>query len=158
MRYLKLFCIFLILMGSSITAFAQNNNIGFNISMNDISGLNAELRYEKYIGQRWLIGSSVASNFHTSFSVSTGFKYDLLRSVHFSLLTGMDYKFESIRIREIETRTKRHNSLEVPLEFRYYFSNRMSLNAGFSIPFSLDKGRQDEYLFNNYKIGVIRRF
>lgn len=158
MRHLLSFFLFLTLIGSSITAFSQNNNIGFHISMNDISGLNAELRYEKYIASRWLVGSSVATNFQNSVSTTVGFKYDLLKSVKFSLFTGMDYKFESIKLHITENETKTQNSLELPLEFRYNFSNKMSLNAGFSIPFSLDKGRQEEYLFNNYKIGVIRRF
>lgn len=126
--------------------------------MNDISRLNAELRYEKYIASRWLIGSSVASNFQNSVSATVGFKYDLLKSVKFSLFTGVDYKFESINLHISENATKTYNSIEIPIEFRYNLSDRMSLNVGFSIPFSLDKGRQDEYLFNNYKLGVIRRF
>ena len=158
MRHLRLFFLFLTLIVNSIIAFSQDSNIGFHITINDISGLNAELRYEKYIASRWLIGSSVASNFQNSISATVGFKYDLLKSVKFSLFTGVDYKFESIKLHITENETKRQNSLEVPLEFRYYFSDRMSLNAGFSIPFSLDKGRQDEYLFNNYRVGVIRRF
>lgn len=126
--------------------------------MNDISGLNAELRYEKYIASRWLIGSSVASNFQNSISATVGLKYDILKSTKFSLFTGLDYKFESINLHISENVTKTYNSIEIPIEFRYNLSDRMSLNVGFSIPFSLDKGRQDEYLFNNYRFGVIRRF
>lgn len=138
--------------------FSQNNNIGFNILSNDVSVLNIEARYEKFIRYRWLIGSGVASNLQNYVTATVGFKYDLLKRTKFSLFTGLDYRYASLNLQKTDFITKQQNSLEVPLEFRYHLSDKMSLNAGFSIPFSLDKGRQDEYLFNNYKIGVIRRF
>jgi len=158
MRHLFSAFLFLLLIGASTETFSQNNNIGINISLNDISGLNAELRYEKFISSRWLVGSGVSSNFQNSVSATVGFKYDLLKRTKFSLFTGVDYKYESIKLRIGDNTTERQNSLEVPLELRYRLSNNLSLNAGFSIPFSLDKGRQDDYLFNSYRVGIIRRF
>jgi len=158
MKYLS--SLFLVFLYSAVSnaAFSQNNNIGVNIISNDVSVLNGEVRYEKFISSRWLVGTGVASNFQNYVTATVGFKYDLLKRTKFSLFTGVDYKFESLNLQKFNIVTKPQNSLEVPLELRYKLSNNLSLNAGFSIPFSLDKGRQDEYLFNSYRVGIIRRF
>jgi len=158
MKYLSSLFLVYLLSAFSNMAFSQNNNIGVNISINDLSGLNTELRYEKFVNSRWLVGTGVASNFRSSVSLTVGFKYDLLKRTNFSLLTGIDYRFEFIKLHITDNNTKRQNSLEVPLELRYKFSDNLSLNVGFSIPFSLDKGRQNEYLFNSYMIGIVKRF
>jgi len=158
MKYLSsLFLVFLFSAFSNMV-FSQNNNIGVNISINDFSGLNTELRYEKFINSRWLVGTGVASNFQNYVAATVGFKYDLLKRTKFSLFTGVDYKFESLNLQKSDNVTKRQNSLEIPLELRYKFSDNLALNVGFSIPFSLDKGRQNEYLFNSYRIGIVKRF
>jgi len=157
MRHLFSAFLFLLLIGASTKTFSQNNNIGVNFSYNGISGLNGELRYEKKISPRFLLGTGAAYNFRFAYSLNFGFKYDLLKSTKFSLFTGMDYKLESLEFYDTDTKRIKENSLEVPLEFRYHLSNKSSLNAGFSIPFSLDKGRQVEDLLI-FRLGVIRRF
>ena len=157
MRHLFSAFLFLLLIGASTKTFSQNNNIGVNFSYNGSSGLNNELRYEKMISSRFLLGTSAAYNFRFAYSLNFGFKYDLLKSTKFSLFTGMDYKLESIKFYGTDTKKIKENSLEVPLEFRYHLSNKFSLSAGFSIPFSIDKGRQGEDLLI-LRVGIIRRF
>jgi hypothetical protein len=157
MRHLLSLLLFLLLTGASTKTYSQNNNIGVNLSYNGISGLNGEVRYERMIQPRWLLGAGAAYNFRFAYSLNTGFKYNLLKSTKFSLFTGMDYKFESLKYYETDTKRITQNSLEIPLEFRYHFSNQWSINAGLSIPFSLDKGREAEDLFI-FRFGAVRRF
>ncbi len=96
-------------------------------------------------------------DFAFAYSFNFGFKYDLLKSSKFSLFIGKDYKFESLKFYDTETKRIKENSLEIPLEFRFHLSPKSSLNAGFSIPISLDKGRQVEDLLI-FRLGIIRRF
>lgn len=157
MKHLLSLLLFLILIGAGTKTYSQNNNIGINLSYNSISGLNGEVRYEKMIRPRWLLSTGAAYNFRFAHSFNVGFKYDLLKSTKFSLFTGMDYKFESLKYYDRDTKSTTQNSLEIPVEFRYHLSNKLSLNAGLSIPFSLDKGREVEDLFI-FRFGALRRF
>jgi hypothetical protein len=157
MKHLLSLLLFLLLTGASTKTYSQNNNIGVHLSYNSISGLNGEVRYEKMIQPRWLLSTGTAYNFRFAHSFNVGFKYDLLKNTKFSLFTGMDYKFESLKYSESDSKRITQNSLEIPMEFRYHLSNKMSLNAGLSIPFSLDKGREVEDLFI-FRFGAIRRF
>lgn len=157
MRHLFSTLLFLILIGACTETFSQNNNLGVNFSYNSFSGLNGELRYEKMFRPRWLLSTSIGYNFRNAHSFSFGFKYILLKTEKISLLSGLDYKLESNKLHITDNERKIYNGLEVPLEFRYKLSDKMFLNAGLSIPFSLDKGRQVEDLLN-LRVGIIRRF
>lgn len=159
MRHLFLFTVLLTLVSSLNEAISQRQNMGLNLSINDISGLNVELRYERMVIPRWFLGAGVASNFVYGSSLNLGFRYFLLKKEKISMLTGLDYRFVSLKgLYDDKNKTKFYNRLELPLEFRYRITKNASLNMGVTIPFSLDKGRYEDNFINSYRIGVIRHF
>jgi hypothetical protein len=159
MRHLFLFTVLLTLLTSFNEAISQSQNIGLNLSINDISGLNAELRYERLIGPRWILGTGVASNFVYGSSLNLGFRYFLLKKEKISIITGLDYRFVSLRgLYDDKNKREFYNRLELPFEFRYRISKNTSLNMGVTIPYSLDKGRYEDNFINSYRLGVIRHF
>jgi len=139
-------------------SYTQSNYVGINLKFNDVSGLNSELRYEIRLAQRWRSGLSISTNFKNSNSFRIGMKYEIPLINTLSFLTGVDYNLRVIHPNMNENQINSEHNLEVPLELRYRLSNNFFILGGFSIPFSLEKNRQEDYLVNNLRTGIIKNF
>lgn len=153
----KLLVIICLIGGIHSDVFTQDNGIGFNLKYNDFSGLGSELRYERNLSERWLIGASVASNFHGNLSLRGGFKHRIAQAGRVSFLAGLDYNIRFAKLAG-ESSTKTYRAFEIPLDIRIGISGDYQLLLGSALVFPVDSYSNKDYLLNNLRLGVIRKF
>lgn len=135
----------------------QKNGIGLNFIHNDYSGLNAELRYDRQLSNRWIVGGSVSTSFQNVTSYRFGVKYKALEIGKFSFHSGLDYSIIYSN-HKLDSELHTFRFLEVPLDFRYKLSDTYSISVGASFSSPIKSYSYKTHLLNNLRLGVIKKF
>lgn len=91
----------------------------------------AEVRYERFIRERHLVGASFNLDFRNLVSSNLTYTYAILHGKKFQIWVGLAFYFE--RIYSLENFPGEHfddHCLQVPIEFRYLLNDRFQAYAG----------------------------
>lgn len=135
----------------------QDNAIGFNLKYNGYFGLGSELRYERNLKEKWIVGGSVSTNFKSYVSLTGGFKYRIVHLGKFSFLSGLDYNLSYAKSAG-ESTGETYRFIEIPLDIRVRLSDNYSFLLGAALISPLHSYSLKDYPLNNLRLGVIGKF
>lgn len=134
------------------------NNVGLGLLYNDRTDIKLDLRYERLLRSKHLLGFSAFTNFSSATGFKTGYKFMVYDQSRFQILAGLDYHFERFRVLQFPNETFKATTFEIPIEVRCNIKNELKIYLGVAAGWSLNNRKDENFFINNVKFGLLQGF